>query len=82
MQKRCSSARLPAANLAGALSPDQLPDRIEALQAELKDAKKRLKAGGGAGAGMPRPGDLKDRVETFDGVSESSIVPSSFASGE
>jgi alanyl-tRNA synthetase len=64
-----SEALESAANLAGALSPDGLPDRIAALQAELRDAKRRLKADGGAGAGMPRPGDLKDRVETFDGVS-------------
>jgi alanyl-tRNA synthetase len=64
-----SEALESAANLAGALSPDGLPDRIAALQAELRDAKRRLKAGGGAGAEMPKPGDLKDRVETFDGVS-------------
>jgi alanyl-tRNA synthetase len=58
-----------AAAAVGALTPDALPDRIAALQAELRDAKKRLKAGGGAGAGIPRPGDLQDRVESYDGVS-------------
>ncbi len=58
-----------AAEAAGALSAEQLPDRIAALQAELKDAKKRLKAGGVAGAGIPRPAELKDRLESFDGVS-------------
>ncbi|HEX8026505.1 MAG TPA: alanine--tRNA ligase-related protein, partial [Candidatus Limnocylindrales bacterium] len=58
-----------AAEAVGALSPDALPDRIAALQAELRDAKKRLKAGGGAGAGIPRPAELQDRVESYDGVS-------------
>jgi alanyl-tRNA synthetase len=62
-----------AANLAGATSVDALPDRITALQEELRDTKRRLKAasvgGGGAGGGVPRPGDLRDTVETVDGVS-------------
>jgi alanyl-tRNA synthetase len=64
-----SDALERAAETAGALSAELLPDRIAALQAELKDTRKRLKAGGGAGAGMPKPGDLKDHVETYDGVS-------------
>ena len=63
-----SDALERAANLAGATSIDALPERIAALQSELHDAKRRLKAGG-AGAGMPKPGDLRDRVETFDGIS-------------
>jgi alanyl-tRNA synthetase len=58
-----------AANLAGATSVDALPERIATLQAELAETKRRLKAGGGAAAGMPRPSDLRDRLETFDGVS-------------
>ncbi len=58
-----------AAELLGANSVDGVPDRIAALQEELKETRRRLKAGGGASAGMPKPGDLRDRVETFDGVS-------------
>ena len=64
-----SEALERAAEAAGALTSDGLPDRIAALQAELKDARRRLKAGGGAGAGIPRPVELRDRVESFDGVS-------------
>ena len=41
---------------------------MAALQAELKDARRKLKAGGGSSA-APRPGDLRDRVESIDGVS-------------
>ena len=63
-----SDALERAANLAGATSIDALPERIAALQSELHDAKRRLKAGG-VGAGMPKPGELRDRVETFDGIS-------------
>ena len=58
-----------AAELLGANSVDAVPDRVAALQEELKETRRRLKAGGGAGSGMPKPGDLRDRVETFDGVS-------------
>jgi alanyl-tRNA synthetase len=58
-----------AAEAIGALTPEALPERIAALQAELKDTKRRLKAGGGAGSGIPRPAELKDRIESFDGVS-------------
>jgi alanyl-tRNA synthetase len=58
-----------ATELLGANSVDAVPDRIAALQEELKETRRRLKAGGGAGTGMPKPGDLRDRVETFDGVS-------------
>jgi alanyl-tRNA synthetase len=59
-----------AAALLGATSVDAVPDRIGVLQDELKDARRRLRAGGGGSTpGMPKPGDLRDRVETFDGVS-------------
>jgi alanyl-tRNA synthetase len=58
-----------AAELLGANSVDAVPDRIAALQEELKESRRRLKASGGASSGMPKPGDLRDRVETFDGVS-------------
>jgi alanyl-tRNA synthetase len=57
-----------AAAAAGATSIDALPDRIAALQAELKDTRRKLREGGGA-SGLPKPGDLRDRVESFDGVS-------------
>jgi alanyl-tRNA synthetase len=57
-----------ATEASGAISAEAIPDRIAALQAELKDAKRRLREGGGA-SGVPRPADLKDKVESFDGVS-------------
>ena len=45
----------------GAQSLEALPDRISALQEELKEAKRRLKAGGGAG--LPKPGALVETVQ-------------------
>ncbi len=50
-----------AAEMAGAQSLEALPDRISALQEELKEAKRRLKAGGGAG--LPKPGALVETVQ-------------------
>jgi alanyl-tRNA synthetase len=68
-----SDALERAANLAGATSVEALPDRISALQAELRETKRRLRAasagGRGAGGRVPRPGDLRDKVETVDGLS-------------
>ncbi len=45
-----------AAEAIGAQSVDGIGDRIGALQDELRETKRRLKAG--AGAGLPKPGDL------------------------
>ena len=50
-----------AAETIGAQSPEALPDRISALQEELREAKRRLKAGGGAG--LPKPGALVETVQ-------------------
>jgi alanyl-tRNA synthetase len=57
-----------AAEVTGAISIEAVPDRIAALQGELRETKRKLREGGGA-SGLPKPGDLKDRVESFDGVS-------------
>jgi alanyl-tRNA synthetase len=57
-----------ATEATGAISAEAIPDRIAALQSELKDARRKLREGGGA-SGLPRPGELKDKVEAFDGVS-------------
>jgi alanyl-tRNA synthetase len=58
------------ANLAGATNVDTLPDRITALQEELRDARRKLKAGAAtSGSAVPKPGDLRDRIERLDGVS-------------
>jgi alanyl-tRNA synthetase len=57
-----------ATEATGANSPEAIPDRIAALQSELKDARRKLREGGGASA-LPRPGEHKDRVESFDGLS-------------
>ena len=45
----------------GAQTPDAIEDRIAALQEELRETKRRLKAG--AGAAVPRPADLAARAE-------------------
>jgi alanyl-tRNA synthetase len=69
-----SDALERAAGLAGATNPDSLPERIAALQEELRDTRKKLKAKGSEGGGqadgrIPKPSDLRDRLETHDGVS-------------
>ncbi len=48
-----------AAELVGATSVDAVDERIAALQGELREAKRRLKAGGSA---LPRPGELAGRA--------------------
>jgi alanyl-tRNA synthetase len=58
-----------AVEAAGATSPEALPERIRALQAEVRDSRRKLREGGAGASGLPRPGDLRDRVESFDGVS-------------
>ena len=45
-----------ATALVGAQSPEALPDRIAVLQDELKEARRRLRAG--PGAALPKPGEL------------------------
>jgi alanyl-tRNA synthetase len=56
-----------ASEAAGAISIEALPDRIAALQDELREAKRRLRAG--AGGGLPRPAELAGRaVEPAPGV--------------
>jgi alanyl-tRNA synthetase len=45
-----------ATEAAGAQSIDVLPDRVRALQDDLRETRRRLKAGGGAG--LPKPGEL------------------------
>ena len=58
-----------AVEAAGANNAEALADRIAALQAELKETRRKLREGGGAAGGAPKPGDLRDRVESIDGVS-------------
>jgi alanyl-tRNA synthetase len=58
-----------AADAAGATSIESLPDRITALEGELRETRRKLREGGGGASGLPKPGDLRDRVESFDGVS-------------
>jgi alanyl-tRNA synthetase len=50
-----------AAEAAGALSPEALPERIRQLQDELRQARQRLRSGGTSG--LPNPGDLAKQVE-------------------
>jgi alanyl-tRNA synthetase len=58
-----SDALAAAAEVAGAQTPEQLPDRIRALQDELRETRRRLKAGSAAGGGVPKPGELAGRAE-------------------
>jgi alanyl-tRNA synthetase len=50
-----------AAAAVGAQSIDAVPSRIGALQDELRESRRRLRAGGGAG--MPKPGELASTAE-------------------
>ena len=50
-----------AAEIVGAQSIDALPERVAALQDELREARRRIKAGGGGG--LPKPGDLASQAE-------------------
>jgi alanyl-tRNA synthetase len=50
-----------AAAAAGAQTVDALEDRIAALQDELRETRRRLREGGGSS--IPRPADLRDRIE-------------------
>ncbi len=50
-----------AADAVGARTPDALEERIAALQAELRDTKRRLREGGAAGT--PKPGEIAARAE-------------------
>jgi alanyl-tRNA synthetase len=54
-----------ATDAAGAHSVELLPDRIRALQDELRETRRKLKAG--AGGVLPKPGELVTRAETLDG---------------
>ena len=49
-----------ATELVGAQSGDAVPDRVAALQEELRETRRRLKAGGG---GLPKPGELAAQAE-------------------
>jgi alanyl-tRNA synthetase len=62
-----SEALAAAAEAIGAQSVEALPDRIRALQDELRETKRRLKAGGVGAAGVPKAGDLAGQAETLDG---------------
>ena len=52
-----------AAAAAGAQTAEQLPDRIRALQDELREARRRLKAGSGGAPALPKPGELAAAAE-------------------
>ena len=54
-----------AAEIAGVNTVEALPERIAALQEELREAKRRLKAG--AAGGVPRPAELRERVVATEG---------------
>jgi alanyl-tRNA synthetase len=50
-----------ATEAAGATSVEVLPERIAAIQGELRDARRRAREGGGAR--VPKPGELASRAE-------------------
>ncbi len=61
------------ASAVGALSIGAIEDRIAALQEELRESKRRLRAG--AGAGLPRPADLAASAEESAPGIRSVIAP-------
>jgi alanyl-tRNA synthetase len=61
LHRERSDALERAATAAGARSTDALEERIAALQEELRDAKRRLKAG--TATGIPKPGELAAEAE-------------------
>jgi alanyl-tRNA synthetase len=64
-----SETLLAAQEATGAQSVEAIPDRIRALQEELRETKRRLKAGAASGGGPPRPGELATRAtEVAPGV--------------
>jgi alanyl-tRNA synthetase len=69
-----------AAETVGATSIDAVSDRIAALQGELREARRKLKEGAGS-SGLPKPGDLRDKVQSFDGISILTLA-APFESGE
>ncbi|HEY3523149.1 MAG TPA: alanine--tRNA ligase [Candidatus Limnocylindrales bacterium] len=52
-------------DVAGATTVDALPDRVAALQADLRESRRRLRAG--AAGGVPKPGELAKAAEAVDG---------------
>ena len=58
-----ADALLAAQEAAGAQTAEVLPDRIRALQDELRETKRRLKAGVAAAGGMPKSNELAARAE-------------------
>jgi alanyl-tRNA synthetase len=56
-----------SAEAAGAQTVEAVPDRIHAIQDELRETRRRLRVGGAAAGGLPRPGELAARAETLDG---------------
>jgi alanyl-tRNA synthetase len=67
-----------AAEAVGARTPDQLEERIAALQDELRTTKQRLKAGGAGGA--PRPNQLADQVREVQPGFKALVYTGDFAS--
>jgi alanyl-tRNA synthetase len=67
---RARSETLEAAMVAvGAQTSEAVGSRIAALQDELRETKRRLKAGGSGGAGIRRPGEIAaGAVEVAPGV--------------
>ncbi|MEK6720899.1 MAG: alanine--tRNA ligase [Chloroflexota bacterium] len=62
LRARSHALEATAATL-GAQTTDAIPERIATLQAELKEAKRRLREGGGAAGAAPKPGELVAAAE-------------------
>ena len=60
-----SDALDATAAMLGAQNTDAVPERIAALQAEVKELRRRLREGGGAAAGLPKPAELVAAAETI-----------------
>ncbi len=58
-----TDALAAATEAAGAQTVDALPDRIRALQDDLRETKRRLRAGAAASGALPKSADLAARAE-------------------
>jgi alanyl-tRNA synthetase len=64
-----------AAQALDATTVDAVPERIGVLQEDLREARRRLRSGGaGPGMAIPKAADLRDRMETVDGLSFVSLA--------
>ena len=63
LRARCRRARARRPRRSAPRPSRRCPDRIRALQDELRETRRRLKAGAAAAGALPKPGELAGRAE-------------------